>query len=295
MMLKAGNTGVRVLPGMGIPEGTAAMIILESNDENLKLDVNDDTEIISRVKKGSVHLYKIRFKGEGLRTVTVKGSENTDSGLFFYALPTLDELMDRRARFISETQYYRKYDDPLDHGILCYDLYHKRVLKDPMDMWGSGGYEGGITDAMFLAMKNVYRPDKEQIKLLETYIHKFVLGKLQNSETYGVAWTVGRPHRTERGYNYMHNINLYEAMTRVARTWPALTQHNPEYYLDLCWKTYKAFSDKSVKYQDLGLMGRGNITFLPELLRNFEKNDHAIAIEKAISYWAKYWQEHPSV
>jgi hypothetical protein len=40
-------------------------------------------------------------------------------------------------------------------------------------------------------------------------------------------------------------------------------------------------------------MGRGNITFMPELMRRFGKENVAKTIETEISYWAKYWCEEP--
>ena len=46
-------------------------------------------------------------------------------------------------------------------------------------------------------------------------------------------------------------------------------------------------------FQDLGLMGRGNFTTMPELFRRFALEGAAKNIELEIAKWSQYWNEEP--
>ena len=290
---ESGLLGLRVIPGMALPKNWTAAVIVEGGTSPFTVNGAASWNATTVSEEKNQHLITIQFDSEGEHTVEIIDKNGVSGRLFMFGLPDINELMTRRSRFILKQQYYTNPGSPLNGGIMCYNNRAASVLADPNDMWGSGGYEGGVTDAMFIALKNVSIPDKEEIGMLETYIHNWLLGKIQDPQDYGVAWTVSRPNRKERGYNYIHVLNLYDAMARGAALWTDLFQNNADHYLDLWMKTFNAFRSRGVRFQDLGLMGRGNVTFMPALMRRFNREDDAQLIEKEIQYWAKYWSEDP--
>ncbi|MBN1357089.1 hypothetical protein JXA40_12575 [bacterium] len=289
----SGLLGFRVIPALALPSGYPATVIVYGASHPVTVTGAaswSETPVPSAFRGTAV---RIILDQEGPRAVDITDADNRTGRLFMFCLPSLSDLMDQRARFIMGKQRYVKPGDPLSGAILCFNSRTGAVLAETRDMWGSGGYEGGITDAMFLALKNTIRPDCQEISFLEDYIWGWLLGGIQDPADYGVAWTVSMPDRKERGYNYIHVLNLYDAMARGSAIRPELYRKRTEDYLDLWWNTFNAFKRTTVRFQDLGLMGRGNITFMPEFFRRFDLADRAASIEDEIRMWGRYWSEDP--
>lgn len=288
-----GRIGLRLIPGPAFPIDQRAMMIAFGAKAPVTLDGALDVEVDERAGSSEAVVLTFRIETEGETTVELRDAAGKSARAILYGLKGIDSLMASRSRFILEKQAYAKPGDPLNGAILCYDNRAGNVLADANDMWGSGGYEGGVTDAMFLAMKNVTMPDRTQLEFLEKYIEKWLIGGIQDPVDFGVAWMVSRPDRKERGYNYIHVLNLYEAMVESADIWPKLVRYPASHYIDLWLKTFRAFRHERVRFQDLGLMGRGNITFMPTILRRFGLESDAADVESEIRRWAGYWCEEP--
>ncbi len=294
VMADNGLLGFRIIPGPAVPIHSAATVIVYGAKKPVQVKgVSKWSEIPAGDPDFKGVVISLELEREGEQPIDITDARGVSGRLFMAGLASIDDLMQRRARFILDHQAYFNKSHPLNHAILCYNNQAGSVLVRPNEMWGSGGYEGGITDAMFLAMKNLDYPDREQIRFMEDYIDQWLLGGIQNPNDFGVAWTVARKSRTERGYNYIHVLNLYDAMARAAASWPGLFREKPEHYLDLWFKTFEAFQRTNVKYRDLGLMGRGNITFMPELFRRYDLDEQAEKIEAEIRRWAEYWCAEP--
>ncbi len=292
-LAQTGQLGIRVIPGPSVPVGTDVLVYVFGAQEPLTVTGVSEWETVTPGAPFEGVIIRFRLEEEGFPTIRITDAKKRTGSVFMAALASLDQLMERRSRFIMEKQVYHKTGDPLDQAVLCYDNRAKQVLAVPDDMWGSGGYEGGITDAQFMALKNLDLPNPDQITYLENYIEKWVIGGIQDPTDYGVCWMVSAKERKERGYNYIHVLNLYDAMARASAVWPELFRKKTSHYLDLWLRTFTAFRKESVRFQDLGLMGRGNICFMPEFLRRYEMNEQAETVEEEIRKWADYWMEDP--
>lgn len=288
-----GQIGLRLIPGPAFPIDQRAVMIAFGAKAPVTIEGAVDVEVEPNGKPDGAVVLSFRLEKEGETTVELRDAQGHSARAILYGLRSIDALMHLRSRFIMDKQVYNKSGDPLHGAILCYNNRAGNVLADPNDMWGSGGYEGGGTDAMFLAMKNVTQPARDEIEFLEQYIDTWLIGGIQDPVDYGVAWMVSRPDRKERGYNYIHVLNLYEAMVEGAEIWPKLYRHPADHYIDLWMKTFRAFRQERVLFQDLGLMGRGNITFMPPILRRFGLESDAADVEAEIRQWAGYWCEEP--
>ncbi len=122
-------------------------------------------------------------------------------------------------------------------------------------LWGNGSYEGGITEAMFVALKNVLFPEKEQVTALEKYTKKYVRRYLQNPETGEIVWWFEKYH-TDRAYNYMHVANFYHAMYKIGSRYGLTSEYEPQEYLEFAYSTLVKMY-KASRAMDLivGLMG----------------------------------------
>ncbi|HPQ41572.1 MAG TPA: DUF5695 domain-containing protein, partial [bacterium] len=292
---RSGGLGCRLIPGPALPVGETltALVYGGSPPFTVSGSAVSDAET-AETNAGDTHRVTFRLTAPGEQTVTLTSAGGVSATMVLMGLDPVDAMLERRTDFIAERQLYTAGEGPLSGGILCWNNRAGAVLAEPEDMWGSGGYEGGITDAQFMALKNLTRPDPGEIRILETYIHDWLPGGIQDPETFGVAWTVARPNRTERGYNYIHVLNLYDAMARTAAVWPGLCEHDAAHYLDLWFKTFQAFNSRGVRFRDLGLMGRGNIVHMPSLFRRFGREMEATQIESEIAQWVEYWVQPPA-
>lgn len=293
-----GALGVRLEPGPAVPIGEPVSMSVFGAVEPVSIE-GAGAELLSQTALAGTspnQLVRFRISQTGEQVLKVHDAAGKTAGIIMFGLPGIPELLNARTHFIRTRQAHTGTGDgdALDGGILCWNNRTGSVLADPRDMWGSGGYEGGITDAQFIAMKNLYFPDKAEIALLETYIHEWWIGTIQQKDTWGVAWMAGEPGRIERGYNYIHVLNLYDAMARTSDVWPDLFTYDTSHYLDLWINTFRAFNTREVNFRDLGLMGRGNMTHMPEFFRLRQREQDAQDIEAEITRWAEYWSQPPA-
>lgn len=296
-MANNSGLGVRLIPGPAAPVGQPVELVISGGCPPFQIsgrEIDNLTPVSAPDANATVHTAAMVMRSAGEQVITITDAENRSATIIAMGLAPVDTLLERRSDFIMTQQYHIAEDDLLSGGFLCWDNRAGHRLAQPDDMWGSGGYEGGITDAQFMARKNVSYPDSDEIKRLESYIHNWLRGRLQNPDTNGVAWTVKRPKRTERGYNYIHVLNLFDAMARVAMIWPDQCQYDCHHYLDLWMNTFQAFNTRAVRFRDLGLMGRGNFVYMPELLRRMERDIDAQEVEREIAHWVEYWVTPPA-
>lgn len=296
---QSGGLGVTLIPGPAVPIGETVTARVFGATPPLTIDGKDIQTITKDHLKQTPAEDKTQsiafvMNQPGEQVLTVRDSQGKTGRLIMMGLPSIPDLLAARTGFIRDKQVFHESGHPCDGAILCWNNRAGSCLANPRDMWGSGGYEGGVTDAQFMALKNLYYPEASEIRLLETYIHDWFIGKIQNRDTWGVAWMVGEPNRIERGYNYIHVLNLYDAMARTAETWPQLFTHNTPHYMDLWMNTFRAFNARNVNYRDLGLMGRGNIVNMPELFRRWNREPEAAEIDAEIARWAEYWSQAPA-
>ncbi|MBN1296711.1 hypothetical protein JXA80_08010, partial [bacterium] len=287
----SGGLGIRLIPGPALPVNEPLIIAIHGGVPPFTVDGPYVTPAKPTTAPDCI---TTTLTAPGEHVVTVRDSAGATGSLILMGLKPVDALMERRTDFILANQVFNETGHSLSGAILCWNNRTGKVLAIPNDMWGSGGYEGGVTDAQFMAMKNVFQPDPAEITRLETYIEHWLLGAIQDTETFGVAWMVTQPERTERGYNYIHVLNLYDAMARASSVWPDLFRHDPEHYLQLWFNTFKAYNGRNVRFRDLGLMGRGNMTRMPPLFRRLGREMEASEIEEEIHNWVEYWVAPPA-
>lgn len=251
----AGKTAFRSLPGMVVPTDLAVSLALRTGKEieSVKCEFPGETEVESLGTDGNGNRkYRISFSHTGQNTVDIRYSDGTRTALLYFVTEPLGTLIEKNTEFISKNQQQTDPSDECYMGFLPWDMVMADLTGDglldeknnrttgyfPTGWWHYGGDEMGYSPALYLSLKNVYMPDKEQIKQLVDYINVFIYGKMTekfSDGTYrlhrGAPWYImgewngdvridknGIDSNADcwRSYNYPHVINTYYNMYRIA-------------------------------------------------------------------------------
>lgn len=241
-----------------------------------------------RVENG--YILKIKFHIQGEHFVKIRNDKNHFVRLVFNIISPLDELLEKRVKFILNNQIFNCEGHTLDGAILPYSArpyigdwnrkYEKGLFAEQESIWGNGSYEGGITEAMFIAQKNVLLPDSEQVRALETYVKKYVRRYLQNPENNEVIWWCVEFHYT-RAFDYMHLANFYYSMYSISSRYNLTVEYSAKEYLAFAFNTLmKMYEVSRIMDMVVGLMGGQNIF---RILESMQKEDMVLEYYELIT------------
>ena len=239
-LLSHGKMWIESHPGMAVPVDGQALILALCDGGVQSLVCQPDATVDALQVGRGVGLWRLAFRQTGDHKVTIRDQQGRATHLHYRALSPVADLLDRRSAFIATRQVFSQHNHPLDGAILVYDNKDNKPLVVPQSYWGGGGYEGGITDAQFLAAKNALRPEPSQITQLETYVRKFLLNTLQNPSNHRVAWFLFQditPYQIGRPYNYMHVVNFHRGMYHIGRRYGLLHELSARDYLQHAART----------------------------------------------------------
>lgn len=213
---------------------------------------------------GGYRIFRIKFRRLGENLITVKCAGGLSMPLEFFVTEDLETLFKKRASFLARRQQHR---DPSKwyYGVYSdWDMKNK-VLRSADDRDGLQTWlvdacdDAGNARPAFVASKNVYFPDQEEVAGLDLYIKHYLWGGMQMTEDepypfaiYGIPnWKVNRespdPGRNGRRhiwriYDYPHIVLLYYRMYQVARLYPGIkAELTAEEYLRRAFRTAIAY------------------------------------------------------
>lgn len=279
VLIKKGKIHITAIPGMVLPIDNIAHLFVGS-ESDIFLDKDEGFQIKELSKGNAGFNVKLLFCKTGEHFINIRNKSNQFARLVFYITPPVKELLEKRVRFILENQVFNDEQHKLNGAILPYSVkpfvgngdikYGEGIFVKEDSLWGNGSYEGGITEAMFVAHKNVLVPDEWQISKLETYIKKYVRRYLQNVETNEVIWWCGA-FSTQRAFDYMHLANLYYSMHLISDRYNLTKEFTALDYLMFSYETLmKMFEKSRALDMVVGLMGGQNIF---HILESMQKND----------------------
>lgn len=266
---------IRVVPGMTVPQGLDATFSIHTKNkiDSIVAEFPNETEIEKVAEKNPAYrLYKVKFirLGENKLTIYYNGTEQTM--LEFFSTEPVETLLKKRSAFLTEKQQHRDTAKWYNGLYSIWDMKNKALRgpdnTDDFDFWW--GYvltcdDIGLSKAPFIASKNVYLPDDDEIKSVEYYIKNFVWGGLQRTDKelpnpygiYGVPnWREARDPflsarsrnanldkmKIYRSYDYPHMIKMYYHMYEIARRYPEKVNYlDAKGYLDRAFNTAKAY------------------------------------------------------
>ena len=259
---------IRVMPGMSIPTNLDCRISIRSKTKSLDIisEYPEDTEVAKIIKKDSHYLFVIRFKKLGENILTLENEKGQQTYLQFFITEPLENLIKKRASFISKNQFH-KNKEKWYNGLL--GVWDMKTVSSPnpennhdlQDYMVSGGDD--CFKSPYLAQKNLIYPDKVQIQIIEYYLKNYVWGKHQRTEKeqpypYGIHggenWYVNRNNkigfhsgglgkdRMWRSFDYPHLILTYCRMYQIAKRYPEKCNYlTADEYLERAFGTAKAY------------------------------------------------------
>jgi hypothetical protein len=316
---------IRIMPGMSVPTDLKAQFAVRSNEKlgQIKAEFPKETTIRKLPQRESgVELYEVTFKKLGENKLTLQYGSNKTMYLEFFVTEPIATLYQKRASFIANSQQIK--DDSK-----WYDgLFGQWNMKDSMLLSPDNpdGFEKsrliyvltcddpGLCKAPFLAAKNLYYPDQQEIEALDYYIDHFVWGKLQRTDEeqpypYGIYgtpdWytnrdverrkTVTNQHLDKehiwRSYDYPHLFMLYYHMYQLASRYPTLKfSQTAETYLIRTKETAKAYFTYPydiLPWYETYKWGCYNELLLTDIMLELEKKGYQEDADWLRSEWEK--------
>ena len=244
-----GNIAVKVVPGMVLPVNTIAHLLLRCKKPITAIETADGINVEPVATVGDRHTYTIRLSSTGEQKVRIRYGDGEWTHLLFNGIAEIETLMKARAKFIVKHQRVEDPDDLCHYSFRIWNNDAERLAVEEEAPCGSidmgGSDDRCFAPPVFLAGKNAYYPDAQEIHALDEFIENFLYGKLQNKENYQVLNSLiglreGSWRRWDyvwRIYNYPHVYNVYYQMYRITKWHGIKTSREPLEYLDLAYNT----------------------------------------------------------
>lgn len=263
ILVEKGKVDVRIVPGLTLPSGQKARILLKSKYKEITLTAKypKETEIRLLSKAEGNCMYEVEFHRLGENRLTIRYGREQEGWIEMFSTRPVGELLEKRAAYIAKCQYAdpgKWYD-----GLLRERNTKSGAMLDPDhhdEILGWRIYEitcddPGLSKPAFLASKNAELPDEDEIKALDYYIEHFVWGGLQRTDEeeypygiYGIPdWHDLRERKNYnanellhiwRTYDYPHIFLMYFKMYEIALNNPHLSmEHDAVEYLVRAYRT----------------------------------------------------------
>lgn len=298
-LYELGKVSVKVHPGMVIPKNMDIFLKFDCRRGINNLEFEDEAGSVV-VKDG---FYKLKYNSTGEKRIKVSFDKDKWARIIFFVTENIGSQIRKRAHFIVNNQQYRNKNDGRYGAFLMWDAEKKSLVTAARHAYLVGGSdELGFADPLFLAYKNTFYPVKKEIRALELYIDRFILGKLQKPDDFGVKlWYVDEePDRTKgsrtiRSYNYTHLFNIYYYLYRISKLYELTKIRRGLEYLKLAFNTAKAFytlpmasNADPVKY---GNMGASNILNILCALQEEGLSEEYTFLKNKILESAEYFEK----
>jgi Family of unknown function (DUF5695) len=326
VLYQEGGVDFNVVPGMTVPTDLPTMFSLRTRSKvrSIVPEFPDKTSVKLVGQRGTdTNLYSVNFSRLGENMLKVQYGDGKYLSLEFFVTEPLETLIKKRARFLMT---HEQWNDPKRWYNSLYsqwDMKHQ-ILRSPDDLDGLQSYAVACDDpalgkAPYLAAKNVFFPDKDEIASIENYIQHYVWGGLQQTDKepypygiYGIPnWKVNResPDDNERGkkhlwriYDYPHVILLYYNMYLVAKDYPEMVHYlDASAYLERAYRTAMAFFTVPMEIVKWSAYETGtyNELVIPDLIHVLEQNGLTSEADKLRAHWetkaAFFINQHPDL
>ena len=326
VLYQEGGIDVDVVPGMTVPTDLPTMFSLRTHTKvrSIVPEFPEKTSVKPIGERAAdTQVYSVKFSRLGENMLKVQYGDGQYLALEFFVTEPLETLIKKRAHFLMT---HEQWNDPKRwyNGLYSqWDMKHQ-ILRSPDDLDGLQSYAVACDDpalgkAPYLAAKNVFFPDKDEIASIENYIQHYVWGGLQQTEKepypygiYGIPnWKVNRdsPEDNERGkkhlwriYDYPHVMLLYYNMYLIAKNYPAMVYYlDASGYLERAYGTAMAFFTVPMEIVKWSAYETGtyNELVIPDLIRVLEQNGRTDEADKLRTHWetkaAFFINQHPDL
>ena len=267
ILYEEGKFDVEIVPGMTVPADLFALVSLHTKNkiDSVKAEFPDKTKIeYQGERKKGYHIYKVSFSKLGENMLTINYDKDKKMVLEFFVTEPLETVIKKRAAFLVNKQQHR------DPNKWYYSVYSDWDMKnhilrsaddrDGLSTWLTDACDdGGNARPAYVASKNVYFPNQEEIASVDLYIKHYLWGSMQQTEDepypygiYGIPnWKQNRESDAAppngkthlwRIYDYPHIVLLYYRMYQIAKFYPEMKMElTKDEYLKRAFRTAVAY------------------------------------------------------
>ena len=276
-----GFIDVDVVPGMVSTIDQPVKISLHTKININNVESDDSSAQINYLgaPKQDYHLYQIHFSKLGSNRIIVSYGEQKDMILEFFITDPIETLIKKRGEFIVDKQQQNNPGGNAYKAFMIWDLINEEQITyenhpELPSFFTNGTDDIGYGPPLFLADKNVYFPNEQEIAALDSYLNNHIWGYVQDTTNYGLIVYPGPGGQSSgdlfwRSYNYPHMINIYVSMYRIQKEFNLSNYLSAEQYLMRAYHTFEAlfsmYMDKDGA-NSLGLMGESGFIRLVKFL-----------------------------
>ncbi|MEA5118313.1 MAG: DUF5695 domain-containing protein [Propionicimonas sp.] len=251
-----GQVAVEVLPSPAVPSGETVQVVVGSRTPVTMTSESTNLEITELAPCAGKQVFAVTLPTPGEKRLLIHSSGQLATRILLYATVDPKTALRRHAQFIVERQQYNNPSDPYgrDGAFLPYDHDLDAIWTESEECFQVGGSdELSFTIGMYLAEKNARFPVQSQIDVLDDFLDRFVLRRLQDPQSLRIRagvylgpveypsrqfceWTAEDAAADTRYNNYVLFAAFYYALYRIARH-GAETRRSAADYLSLAWRT----------------------------------------------------------
>ncbi|TFK56385.1 hypothetical protein OE88DRAFT_1741134 [Heliocybe sulcata] len=273
----------------------------------------------SESKNASWVGYTVKGAAWGRTRLTIAYEDGTVQTVHYYLTKAGPQVMADLGSFLTTAQWFNDTSDPFHRApsVISYDREANAIVENDPRVWIAGlSDEAGAGSWLAAAMKQFVQPNAEEVALMEIFINQTLWGTIQNYNgtvkksvffyqpdlvpdydypsdidwTQWWSWNQANAWITDRAYDYIHVINAYWALYRVARNYPDLVQlHTWEWYINQAVLTVVAMTQDDVGYVDDGLMDETTLRFLLDDLKREGLTSNASFVESQMRARETIW------
>lgn len=199
-------------------------------------------------------------------------------------LDPIETTMDRRAEWLVAHQYFESPGHSMDGAFLPASNGRFDIPLDPEWLLTDYAVYCGLGESLFLAEKNVVRPNRRQIELLDKNVRSFILENLQNPGTCAVGCEFQSANSVATDYGdpemYIRVALLYLSLARIQQSTGLLSREVHE-WINLAARTVIAM----FRFADRNRIEQSGLLLFSELrqLRDAPEELHDGAVGEALA------------
>jgi hypothetical protein len=311
-LFEEGKLDTVIAPGMVVPSDLPAMISLRTKQSIAAVEPehagSTKVEFVGDKGQGA-KVYRVQFSKLGENMLKVRYGNGQWASLEFFVTEPLETVIKKRAKFLV-THHQHKDPSKWYHGVYSDWDQKNEILRSPEDRDNLSAWltdandDAGNARPAYVASKNVFFPDQDQIDSLELYISKYLWGGMQMTDKekypyaiYGIPNFMANRSSPDEGrngqahvwriYDYPHIVMLYFRMYHIATFYPSRVKYlDAAGYLERAYRTAVAYWTVPIAIEkwSADAVGTMNEAFIPELIDTLEREGKA--------EWAKTLRGH---
>jgi hypothetical protein len=280
------------IPGYVMPMDIVGKLFLNSPSEIKEMTIEPENAIeikrIGKSKSGMWTEFQVNGKSWGRSRLTIEFENGDKQTIHYNVIKAEKDVIADFGRFLTHEQWYENNQDLFGrhHSVISYDIEENAKVLEDSRAWIPGlSDEAGAGSWLAAMMKQVVKPEKDEMEKLSKFYHETLWGGIQYSEgpkKYGVrksmfyyepekfpegtyskdinygtwaAWDQEQAESTVRSYNYPHVAAAHWVMYRMSRFHKNLVgQKSWDWYLENAYHTAVAMVEQAPHYAQYGQM-----------------------------------------